>query len=200
VKTHGISNAIPGPAFGLLLVVYALGIWRMRRRALPIADAYAAYVILNLSLSFATPDQGAAVARLHDRVHRRGHWSFYGSSVLLHRSGSPSRGRRHRVEKPSRFGQMANGLQKSRPVQQLGHFECPLCNPPTKLILADAQAAFALGRGQAREGAGSLSVCMSLPLRPKTAAPFLEIDELRCLAEGGCHTESDIVDGKRADT
>jgi hypothetical protein len=50
VKTHGIANAILGPAFGLLLILYAFGIWRMRRWALPIAFAYAAYVIVNLSL------------------------------------------------------------------------------------------------------------------------------------------------------
>jgi hypothetical protein len=50
LKTHGIANAILGPAFGVLLVVYAVGIWRMRRWVLPIACAYAAYVILNLSL------------------------------------------------------------------------------------------------------------------------------------------------------
>ena len=47
---HGIANAILGPAFGVLLVVYAIGIWRMRRWALWIAYAYAAYVILNLLL------------------------------------------------------------------------------------------------------------------------------------------------------
>ena len=50
VKTHGIANTILGPAFGLLLLVYAFGIWQMRRWALPIGYAYAAYVILNLSL------------------------------------------------------------------------------------------------------------------------------------------------------
>jgi uncharacterized membrane protein (DUF2068 family) len=50
MKTHGIANAILGPAFGLLLLVYAFGIWQMRRWALPIGYAYAAYVILNLSL------------------------------------------------------------------------------------------------------------------------------------------------------
>ena len=50
VKTHGIANAILGPAFDLLLILYAFGIWRMRRWALPIAFAYAAYVIVNLSL------------------------------------------------------------------------------------------------------------------------------------------------------
>jgi hypothetical protein len=50
VKTHGIANAILGPAFGALLVAYAIGIWRMRRWVLPIAYAYAVYVILNLLL------------------------------------------------------------------------------------------------------------------------------------------------------
>jgi hypothetical protein len=49
-KTHGIANAILGPAFGLMLAIYAIGIWRMRRWALPIAYVYAGYVILNLSL------------------------------------------------------------------------------------------------------------------------------------------------------
>src|SRR6516164_153047 len=49
-KTHGLANAILAPLFGALLVVYSIGIWRMRRWALPIAYAYAAYVILNLLL------------------------------------------------------------------------------------------------------------------------------------------------------
>jgi hypothetical protein len=49
-KTHGLANAILGPLFGALLVVYSIGIWGMRRWALPIAYAYAAYVILNLVL------------------------------------------------------------------------------------------------------------------------------------------------------
>ncbi len=50
MKTHGIANAILGPAFGALLVAYAIGIWRMRRWVFPIACAYAVYVILNLIL------------------------------------------------------------------------------------------------------------------------------------------------------
>jgi hypothetical protein len=50
MKTHGIANAILGPAFGALLVAYAIGIWRMHRWVLPIAYAYALYVILNLLL------------------------------------------------------------------------------------------------------------------------------------------------------
>ncbi len=50
VKTRGITNAILGPAFGVLLVVYAIGIRQMRRWTLPIAYGYATYVILNLLL------------------------------------------------------------------------------------------------------------------------------------------------------
>jgi hypothetical protein len=50
MKTHGAANAILGPAFGALLLAYAIGIWRMRRWVLPIAYSYAAYVVANLSL------------------------------------------------------------------------------------------------------------------------------------------------------
>jgi hypothetical protein len=50
VKTHGLANAVLGPAFGLLLLFYAFGILQMRRWALPIGIAYAVYVIVNLSL------------------------------------------------------------------------------------------------------------------------------------------------------
>jgi hypothetical protein len=49
-KTHGIANAVLGPLFGLMLMIYAVGIWRMRRWVLGIAYAYAVYVILNLLL------------------------------------------------------------------------------------------------------------------------------------------------------
>jgi hypothetical protein len=59
IKTHGIANAILGPVFGLILIVYALGIWRMRRWVLPIAGAYAAYVIVNL-LSYSIRNAGAS--------------------------------------------------------------------------------------------------------------------------------------------
>jgi hypothetical protein len=49
-RTAGIWNDILGPAFGILLVVYAIGIWRMKRYALPIGCIYAVYVILNIIL------------------------------------------------------------------------------------------------------------------------------------------------------
>ncbi len=50
IKTAGITNAILAPLFGIFLVVYAAGIWRMRRWALPLAYAYAGYVIVNMIL------------------------------------------------------------------------------------------------------------------------------------------------------
>ncbi|MGO9603374.1 MAG: hypothetical protein ACLQAT_08240 [Candidatus Binataceae bacterium] len=49
-KTAGVANAILGPAFGIFLLVYAVGIWRQKRWALPMAWAYAAYVPINLIL------------------------------------------------------------------------------------------------------------------------------------------------------
>lgn len=58
-RTAGIWNDILGPAFGLLLVVYAIGIWRMKSYALPIGCAYAAYVILNIIL-YSVKHAGAA--------------------------------------------------------------------------------------------------------------------------------------------
>ena len=49
-RLSGTPNAIIGPLFGLYLLLYAVGIWRMRRYALPMAWAYAAYVVVNLLL------------------------------------------------------------------------------------------------------------------------------------------------------
>jgi len=49
-RLAGTPNAIICPLFGLFLLVYAVGVWRMRRYALPMGIAYAAYVIVNLVL------------------------------------------------------------------------------------------------------------------------------------------------------
>jgi hypothetical protein len=49
-RLSGTANAIAGPLFGVFLLVYALGIWQRRRWALPMAYAYAAYVVANLLL------------------------------------------------------------------------------------------------------------------------------------------------------
>jgi hypothetical protein len=58
-RLAGTANTIAGPLFGLYLFAYATGIWGMRRRALPMAWLYAAYVVVNLALfRFRTPPSG----------------------------------------------------------------------------------------------------------------------------------------------
>src|SRR5271166_986965 len=49
-KLTGVGNTVIAPLFGIMLAALAYGIWTMQRFALPIAYAYAAYVILNLLL------------------------------------------------------------------------------------------------------------------------------------------------------
>jgi hypothetical protein len=49
-RLEGTANAVAGPLFGLFLLVYAIGIWGMKRWALPLAWLYAAYVVANLLL------------------------------------------------------------------------------------------------------------------------------------------------------
>ena len=57
-RTSGLANTLLGPLFGIFLAVYAYGIWNMKRFALPMAHAYATYVILNLVLwSLRTPSE-----------------------------------------------------------------------------------------------------------------------------------------------
>jgi len=89
-KTNGIANAILGPVFGLMLIVYAIGIWRMRRWVLPIAYAYAAYVILNLLLytirNAGSADQPSARFMLGYMAIAIG--VSAGSAILLHRRRS----------------------------------------------------------------------------------------------------------------
>jgi hypothetical protein len=47
-RLSGFWNAVLGPLFGVFLLVYAYGIWNMKRFAMPMSHAYATYVILNL--------------------------------------------------------------------------------------------------------------------------------------------------------
>ena len=49
-RLSGLPNTIVGPLFGIYLAIYAAGIWRMKRYAVPMAYAYATYVLLNLVL------------------------------------------------------------------------------------------------------------------------------------------------------
>ena len=61
-RLTGTANAIVGPLFGIYLLVYALGIWRMKRFALPMGHAYATYVVLNLILFTAKNPRPPGVA------------------------------------------------------------------------------------------------------------------------------------------
>ncbi len=57
-RLQGTANAIMGPVFGLVLAAYAYGIWTRKRWVVPLAAAYAVYVILNLLLFAADPPPG----------------------------------------------------------------------------------------------------------------------------------------------
>ena len=49
-RLSGTPDAILGPILGIILLIYAAGIWRMRRYALFLGYAYAIYVTVNLVL------------------------------------------------------------------------------------------------------------------------------------------------------
>jgi hypothetical protein len=49
-RLSGATSAGVGALFGLYLLVYAVGLWRMRRWALPMGVLYAGYVVANLVL------------------------------------------------------------------------------------------------------------------------------------------------------
>ena len=63
-RLHGAANAIMGPLFGLLLAAYAYGAWTRKRWVVPLAVAYAAYVVVNLGLFVMTapPAEGQSLA------------------------------------------------------------------------------------------------------------------------------------------
>lgn len=50
MRQRGLWNVVLGPAAGVFLAVYALGVWRLRAWALPMGRAYAAWVVVNLVL------------------------------------------------------------------------------------------------------------------------------------------------------
>ena len=84
-KTSGLANAILGPAFGLFLVVYVIGIWRQRRWAVPMAWAYAAYVLINFILfTIKTPQnwQSPVFGLIYVAIALGVSW---GSAILLTR-------------------------------------------------------------------------------------------------------------------
>jgi hypothetical protein len=46
-RLAGTANVVAGGVAGTILVAYAMGIWRLRRWALPLGWIYAAYVVVN---------------------------------------------------------------------------------------------------------------------------------------------------------
>jgi hypothetical protein len=50
MRQRGTPNLVWGWLFGIYLMVYGIGVLRLRRWALPMGAAYAVYVILNLIL------------------------------------------------------------------------------------------------------------------------------------------------------
>jgi len=49
-KLSGTRNQVIGPLFGVCLLIYAYGIWTMRRYALPVAYIYTGWVAVNMVL------------------------------------------------------------------------------------------------------------------------------------------------------
>ena len=63
-RLHGAANAVAGPLFGVLLAAFAYGAWTRRSWVVPLAAAYAAYVVANLILFVTTapPAQNQSLA------------------------------------------------------------------------------------------------------------------------------------------
>jgi len=63
-RLSGTRNLIVAPIFGIMLLAYAYGILAMRKFALPLGIAYAAYVIVNMPL-FLVRYHGSPVMQEH---------------------------------------------------------------------------------------------------------------------------------------
>jgi hypothetical protein len=83
-RLYGTANAIMGPVFGVLLAAYAYGVWTMKRWVVPLAGAYAVYVILNLALFMATGDRPSLLFMLAYAAVAIGVSS--GGALYLHRN------------------------------------------------------------------------------------------------------------------
>lgn len=63
-RLSGTANAVAGPLCGLYLLLYAAGVWWRKRFALPMAHAYATYVVLNILLFSAYNERPPGVGYL----------------------------------------------------------------------------------------------------------------------------------------
>jgi len=86
-RLAGTPDAILGPLLGIILLIYAAGIWRMRRYALGLGYAYAIYVALNLVLfSVRNPPPASQSERIFGIVYVILALAFtWGTAILLGR-------------------------------------------------------------------------------------------------------------------
>jgi hypothetical protein len=86
-RLSGTPNAILGPLLGIFLLIYAAGIWRMRRYAIALGFAYAIYVTLNLVLFFArNPSPASQGEAIFGVVYIAGALALgWGTPILLRR-------------------------------------------------------------------------------------------------------------------
>jgi hypothetical protein len=86
-RLSGTPDAILGPILGIILLIYAAGIWRMRRYALYLGYAYAIYVTINLVLfSARNPPPASRGEMIFDTVYIIFALVFsWGTAILLNR-------------------------------------------------------------------------------------------------------------------
>ncbi len=87
-RLSGTPDAILGPLLGIFLLIYAAGIWRMRRYAMYLGYAYAIYVTVNLVLfSVRNPSPASQGEVIFDIVYIVGALVLsWGTAILLSRS------------------------------------------------------------------------------------------------------------------
>ncbi len=86
-RLSGTPDAILGPMLGIVLLIYAAGIWRMRRYAMYLGYAYAIYVTLNLVLfSVRNPPPASQSEMIFGIVYIIVAFAFsWGTAILLSR-------------------------------------------------------------------------------------------------------------------
>jgi hypothetical protein len=83
-KLTGSSNAVMGPLFGIILLVYAYGICAMRKFALQVAYIFLLWVLLNMTL-FTVKNQGTQPLAANLAAAIVGIGVPLASAVILHR-------------------------------------------------------------------------------------------------------------------
>lgn len=87
-RLSGTPDAILGPLLGVFLLIYAAGIWGMRRYSMYLGYAYAIYVTVNLVLfSVRNPSPASQGEVIFDIVYIIGALVLsWGTAILLSRS------------------------------------------------------------------------------------------------------------------